>query len=577
MSLTVKAYLTKTGQEQPEIRRFGIDADVPTNYSYLIGKIHTVFPGLANKKYTLGWRDGENDLIIFSSDDELTEALGYVSDGVFKIYIDEKQDEPCGPPPPFQEESRCRRGGGRAGLHRHVVCDGCQGPVVGVRYKCEVCPDYDLCEGCKTKGIHSEHSFKAIDKPVRWGGRCGFGGEMQGPNATGFQCHFPPFAFPNHPQPPTGGCFPNHPPPPPGGCMPGAPPMFPGAPHMFGDMPEDVIRAQRRAWRHWMHETFKEDKKQRKAEKRSKKEEKKQEKKDKKKKSSDEEKLLGAATMDDDNEKKKEEDTTSSSSSSSSDEEVENGSPTEAYLKKVGHSVAAMLDPLGIQVEVDVEHHGQRRRCHKPGGAWGAWGPWGGARGGAHFGGPGPWGMGFGRQRGGCSFRGRGAWPAYPFPHCAEQGGQQAGETKTNEQKATQSEAQVNMETGECRNTEPSAPSATKKDVENGEVEKSASPDAAGWTFVASSSAASSENDVEGATVGVENLHVSTASSAATATASSEGAATADPPNPAVEEAMASLKAMGFTDNGGWLKALVIAHSGDVNTVLDYLHAGSKK
>jgi len=85
MSLTVKAYLTKVGQQQPEIRRFGIDADVSTNYSYLVGKIHSVFPGLAHKQYNLGWRDTENDLIIFSSDDELTEALGYVNDGVFKI------------------------------------------------------------------------------------------------------------------------------------------------------------------------------------------------------------------------------------------------------------------------------------------------------------------------------------------------------------------------------------------------------------------------------------------------------------------------------------------------------------
>jgi hypothetical protein len=138
------------------------------------------------------------------------------------------------------------------------------------------------------------------------------------------------------------------------------------------------------------------------------------------------------------------------------------------------------------------------------------------------------------------------------------------------------------METGELRRDEtvPST-SAPEKDVENGEVEKAATPDGSGWTFVASSSV--SGNDVEGATAGVENLHMSSdvttgsTEGGATANPGSIGAATVNPPNPVIEEAMASLKAMGFTDVGGWLTALVTAHNGDVNTVLDYLHAGAKK
>ncbi|KAL1921063.1 uncharacterized protein VTP21DRAFT_11698 [Calcarisporiella thermophila] len=33
--------------------------------------------------------------------------------------------------------------------HLHVVCDGCQKTLKGIRWKCEVCPDFDLCQRCK--------------------------------------------------------------------------------------------------------------------------------------------------------------------------------------------------------------------------------------------------------------------------------------------------------------------------------------------------------------------------------------------------------------------------------------------
>ena len=50
-------------------------------------------------------------------------------------------------------------------VHPNVICDGCNGPVVGTRYKCSVCPDYDLCAACEGKGIHKEHSKLAFPSP----------------------------------------------------------------------------------------------------------------------------------------------------------------------------------------------------------------------------------------------------------------------------------------------------------------------------------------------------------------------------------------------------------------------------
>lgn len=51
-------------------------------------------------------------------------------------------------------------------LHPGVTCDGCEGPVAGTRFKCTVCPDYDLCSTCQGKGLHKEHPLLPIFHPM---------------------------------------------------------------------------------------------------------------------------------------------------------------------------------------------------------------------------------------------------------------------------------------------------------------------------------------------------------------------------------------------------------------------------
>ena len=85
--------------------------------------------------------------------------------------------------------------------HVGVVCDGCGSEIYGVRYKCLVCPDFDLCSACERKGEHVEHNMVSIRDPLNyspWGARP-FGGPWRG--RRGHHCrgrgrHGGPWAHP---------------------------------------------------------------------------------------------------------------------------------------------------------------------------------------------------------------------------------------------------------------------------------------------------------------------------------------------------------------------------------------------
>jgi hypothetical protein len=71
-------------------------------------------------------------------------------------------------------------------IHIGVFCDGCKvsvptntrrlvineclfqtgDPIVGNRFKCSVCENYDLCDSCHQAGIHDEHKMLKIEDPA---------------------------------------------------------------------------------------------------------------------------------------------------------------------------------------------------------------------------------------------------------------------------------------------------------------------------------------------------------------------------------------------------------------------------
>lgn len=104
------------------------------------------------------------------------EALGFVNDGILRLYI---RRTDAGPTKDVEGV-----------LHTNITCDGCDGPVRGKRFKCTTCPDYDLCEACENKNVHPEHSLLRITAPGSdWRAHIPpppYGGwQAQGPSAPG--------------------------------------------------------------------------------------------------------------------------------------------------------------------------------------------------------------------------------------------------------------------------------------------------------------------------------------------------------------------------------------------------------
>jgi len=48
--------------------------------------------------------------------------------------------------------------------HHGYVCDGCdQGPILGPRFACSTCGDYDLCATCEERSDHPHPLLKIVN------------------------------------------------------------------------------------------------------------------------------------------------------------------------------------------------------------------------------------------------------------------------------------------------------------------------------------------------------------------------------------------------------------------------------
>jgi len=142
-------------KEEQEVRRFVIDKNVSTSFDYLVGKLRVIFPQIQASVFTVGWTDEDGDQVTITSDEELIIALTEMTGPLYKLTVTVKK---TGQAP--------AESGEEVVVHYGVTCDGCDlANITGPRYKCVVCDDYDLCGGCEAAGRHPGHNMMKITTP----------------------------------------------------------------------------------------------------------------------------------------------------------------------------------------------------------------------------------------------------------------------------------------------------------------------------------------------------------------------------------------------------------------------------
>lgn len=170
-----------------EIRRFSLEStDGNFKFEKMIEKVVQLYPQLPLVK--LAWKDEDGDFVAITNDDDVKEAVRQTNNDTLRIYLTSPADivelsrenlsvkgdnENAAQEEQISEETEVSVEENHAtkleeqdpSLHKGVRCDGCSGPVKGLRYKCLTCPDYDLCECCESNHIHNDHPMIRIVSP----------------------------------------------------------------------------------------------------------------------------------------------------------------------------------------------------------------------------------------------------------------------------------------------------------------------------------------------------------------------------------------------------------------------------
>lgn len=109
--------------------------------------------------------DSDGHFVTISNDDNFQLALKSATDGPLhplKLYI-KLQGSVYG----MNDELASCKGA----VHDGVLCDECDGAIMGFRYKCIECPDFDLCGQCESGAVHAAHVMLRVSESTAVHGR----------------------------------------------------------------------------------------------------------------------------------------------------------------------------------------------------------------------------------------------------------------------------------------------------------------------------------------------------------------------------------------------------------------------
>eukprot|EP01137_Pigoraptor_chileana_P006831 Opistho-2@3360 len=131
-------------------RRFVVDSSV--SWDELSVKIREAFN---LSQVWVRYRDSDNDLVTVASDGHLRVAVSScaMTANMYMLTFEVS--------PPHTKEMKAPP------TEHGVQCKGCQSWIRGVRYRCGMCDDFDLCDGCESVVVHDEsHVFVKLRKMV---------------------------------------------------------------------------------------------------------------------------------------------------------------------------------------------------------------------------------------------------------------------------------------------------------------------------------------------------------------------------------------------------------------------------
>jgi len=153
-------------QFEDDCRRRALES---IDYGVLVAHVKDSFPFFTEQTYRLMYVDEEDSWITVSSQDDLEEAVrvAQAKQKILNFVLKPRTQTSEVRPSATNNTAEVSNA-----IHPNIFCDGCGQHVRGIRYKCTICDDFDLCSSCEAQQVfvdphEGSHPLLKIIKPLQ--------------------------------------------------------------------------------------------------------------------------------------------------------------------------------------------------------------------------------------------------------------------------------------------------------------------------------------------------------------------------------------------------------------------------